>query len=321
VELVRKAWPGAPVVLGGVYATVCKDHCERTMEADHVVAGDAFPGLDRILSGLGLPASPARLDADSRPLLQPYRDAGVIRLNRGCPYSCRYCASRLVSGPFSAGDPERAFAELREIHSATGAVSFAFYDDALLVGRERVFAPFARRVIDWNRGLSFHLPNGIHLSCLDPETAALMKKAGFREIRLGFESASEDFHAEQDNKLDLDMLGGGVSILRDAGFAPEELSVYVLAGIPGQRREEVEESVRYAARHGVKVYVAEYSPVPGTPLWDQAVRVSRHGIGEEPLLHNNTFFPLEWEGFTLKDLEEVKSLAKGLRRQAGAPDG
>jgi hypothetical protein len=86
----------------------------------------------------------------------------------------------------------------------------------------------------------------------------------------------------------------------------------VLAGLPEQRAGEVEESIRYAASFGIRVQVAEYSPTPGSSLWPQAVRLSSFPLAEEPLTHNNTLLPMRWPGLTVRDLEELKALARRL---------
>jgi radical SAM superfamily enzyme YgiQ (UPF0313 family) len=100
--------------------------------------------------------------------------------------------------------------------------------------------------------------------------------------------------------------------LFSAGFDPRQITGYILAGLPGQRREEVEESLLHTAELGIRVRVAEYSPVPGTALWAEAVRRSRLPLAEEPLTHNNTLLPMQWAGLELEDLQRLKELARSL---------
>ncbi|MBN1410080.1 MAG: radical SAM protein [Spirochaetales bacterium] len=315
VDIVRKKHPRVPIVIGGIYATLCTDHCRKITGVDHVISGDAFPRLDEILASLRLPSRTILKTADYSELLESYKEAGIIRLNKGCPFSCRYCASRIVCGKFIPGNADDGLSELSRLHRLWGTACYAFYDDALLISKETVFLPFLEGVARKNLELRFYLPNGIHVSCLDDRTAQLMKKTGFREIRLGFESASEDFHAVMDRKLDLKMFEEGLRMLKLASFSSNEMAVYILAGMPGQHREEVEESIRYVSGLNVKPYVAEYSPVPGTGLWAESVRLSRYPLEEEPLTHNNSLFPLEWEKFSLKDLSGVKTLAAECRHR------
>jgi radical SAM superfamily enzyme YgiQ (UPF0313 family) len=312
VCMVRKIHGMVPVILGGIYATLCPEHCKKIIDADYIIEGNAFPGMIPVLQAHSLPVP--RDNTDTSLLIHPdiYSGAGVIRLNKGCPFMCRYCASRLVSGSFTKGNPGETFALLEHIYKKLDTRVFAFCDDALLCNKDEVFVPFLHMVINAGMPLSFYLPNGLHLQYLDRDTAGLMKKAGFREIRIGLESADNDFHHTMDNKLDIDSLGEKIHLLTDAGFQPGEIGLYILAGLPGQRKSEVAESVRFASQFGVRIFIAEYSPVPRSPLWKKSVKLSNYPLETEPLTHNNTILPMEWKHFTLSDLEEVKALAHSL---------
>jgi hypothetical protein len=312
IRAVRRFFPRVPVVLGGIYPTLCPEHARRQSGADFVISGPAFPELPELLRSLSLPASQSW--EEERLLLLPEAnwEAGVLRLNRGCPFSCAYCASHRINPGFSAGRPELLLRTVTEMHGRYGTRNFAFYDDALLAGKERAFLQFLESVLASGLRLSFFLPNAVHLCFLDVPTAAAMKRSGFREVRLGFESARPGFHDSLDRKLKPGMLAAGLETLFQGGFQPRDVIAYVLAGLPEQRAGEVEESIRYAASFGIRVQVAEYSPTPGSSLWPQAVRLSSFPLAEEPLTHNNTLLPMRWPGLTVRDLEELKALARRL---------
>jgi len=312
VRLLRRLHPGVPILLGGIYPTLCPDHARRVSEADHVVCGEAEEGLPAVLERLGLPV-PGGAPAEELALL-PEADwqAGVIRLNRGCPLACRYCASRRIHPEFVPGDPGRALQTTLALHRRFGTRHFAFYDDALLAGRQRGLVPYLERVIQAGLDLAFYVPNGVHVRYIDADTAVLMRRAGFREIRLGYESDQPEFHEILDRKLDPERVSEALESLVSAGFQRRQIQAYVLAGLPRQHREEVEQSVRSAAALGIQVRIAEFSPVPGSGLWDACLGSSRLPLAEEPLTHNNSALPLEWEGFRRQDMERLKSLAREL---------
>lgn len=313
VRIIRNSFPRVPVILGGIYASLCTEHAVRFSGADFVVSGAAFPRLGEILASLNLP--PSRGGNSEEMLLYPEisAEAGVIRINRGCPFNCSYCASRALSGPFRAGNPGDALQAVIKLHQFLGTRNFAFYDDALLADKERGIVPFLEGVISSGLSLNFYLPNGVHLRFLDYKVARLMKLAGFREIRMGFESSDLAFHQESGNKLEVPMLAEGIKILKSAGFRSEEINVYILVGLPGQYREEVEESIAFAAALGLRVRLASYSPVPGTALWEKSIRLSPLPLAEDPLTHNNTLLPLQWPRLNLDDLGALKGLARASR--------
>ena len=306
-ELCRRIHPGIPLVMGGVYASLLTGHCRRTCGPDFIVEGDGWPEISRILEKLRLPV-PA-LPPEEKYLLLPETnlDAVVLRLNEGCPFRCHYCASKALSSRFVPGDPEETFSFVEEA-CALGTRNFAFYDDALLINKEKVFLPFLERVIRSGRKLSFYVPNALHIRHLDPETLSLMRKAGFKEIRMGYESSDSEFQEKSDHKFSEDQFRGVMAALKKSGFDKKEAAVYILAGLPGQRREETEKSILTAQEAGAFCRIALYSPIPGTELWKKSLSLSRYPLSEEPLFQNNTLFPMEWEGFTRQDLERLKQL-------------
>ena len=133
---------------------------------------------------------------------------------------------------------------------------------------------------------------------------------------MGFESASDQFHSETGRKLQVEMLAGAVEELKSAGFVPRQISVYLLAGLPGQLPEEVEMSISYAASFGIRVRIAEYSPVPSTNLWAKSVQMSPFPLEEEPLTHNNSILPLQWARFGRSNLQSLKRMARALSPSA-----
>jgi hypothetical protein len=312
----RELYPHTPLIAGGLYASLMPEHCGLVTRAHAVVTGGRSADLAAWMRRFGLPPAPGEYPPFPFSASPVWKDAGVLRLNRGCPLECDYCASRLFFPRFEAGSARAAFHAFDAFRRA-GISNFAFYDDALLVHKEEVFMPFLEEVIE-SLGESgvcpprFYLPTAVHIQSLDERTARLMRRAGFQEIRMGFESSSGDFHKEHTPsgaKFRQEDFSACVRMLREAGFPEGSLSVYILAGLPGQRAEETEESIRRAASYGVRVRLAEFSPVPGSALWEKSVRLCRYPLEEEPLFHNNSFFPLEWEGFTRQDLRRLKALA------------
>jgi hypothetical protein len=317
IRIVRRVFPKAPIVLGGIYPTLCPEHAGACSEADLVIAGPAFPQLKDFLETRFLPTTAAPTAEELLLLPEANWEAGVLRLNRGCPMACAYCSSKVIEPRFNPGDPDLLFKTVREMHRCFGTRSFAFYDDALLCNKEQGLLPFLEKICRSELPLTFYLPNAVHLRHLDPDCATMMKRAGFAEVRIGFESALSEFHETLDTKLDTPMLADGLGHLLQAGFSPQRITAYVLAGMPGQEAEEVEMTVRHAARFGIRVQLAEYSPTPGSLLWPQAVRCSSFDLAAEPLTHNNSILPMRWRGFTLEDLDRLKSLSRSPLERSG----
>jgi radical SAM superfamily enzyme YgiQ (UPF0313 family) len=159
---------------------------------------------------------------------------------------------------------------------------------------------------------NFHTPNAMHIREIDEEVAELLFRSGFKTIRLGFESSNEATQIETGGKVNNQEFERAVKNLKRAGYSKEEIGVYIMAGLPGQRAGEVEESIDFVKKAGAKPMLVEYSPIPHTPMFEKAKKMSSFDLENEPLFHNNSILPCQWDGFTLKDYRRLK---EDLRRK------
>lgn len=314
---IRSTWPGAPVILGGTYATLCPEHARAVSGADVVLAGDGEITLPPVLSGLlggRVEFAVDREDLDSYPYpaldLAARPESVPLLTSRGCPFRCTYCASAILNRGFRVRDPIRVVDEIGHWQRLHGVRDFAFYDDALLVDPESRAVPMLEEIL--RRGLScrFHCPNGLHLREMSPRLAALMRRAGFRTIRFGFETTSAVRQKATGGKVTTGELRQAVAYLREAGYESREIGIYLLCGLPGQEIGEIEESIDLVRKAGARPLLAEYSPIPGTPLWEDALGQARYDIAAEPLYHNNTLLPCLRAGLSATDVQGLKNRAR-----------
>jgi len=304
ISIIRDISLSMPIILGGGYATLCSDHARRHSGADIVHTGsiegcrslEDIPGFDVSREALFTPA----LDLYQRLEYAP------ILTSRGCPFGCEYCASALLFGGYEAREPGEVVDEINRAYSA-GIRDFAFYDDALALSPARRLVPILEEILQRGIEARFHTPNGMHVQDIDDDLAALMRRAGFVTIRLGVETTATGA-ARRDKKLDPDSLPRVAEAFLKAGYKPGEAGAYLLAGLPGQQPEEVERDINAVRQMGLRPYLSEYSPIPGTTLFREAVDISRYDIEEEPLTHNNSILPCASETFTLDDLQRLKQM-------------
>jgi hypothetical protein len=197
-------------------------------------------------------------------------------------------------------------------------MDMAFYDDALLVNAPSHLVPILNAIVEKRIPCRFHLPNGIHARGLTREIAELMFRAGFKTICLGLETINPTRQGETGGKVGNQDIRTAIEFLRDAGFSSRDIGVYLMAGLPGQPWQEVEEGIEAVWRWGAIPRVAEYSPIPYTSLWEHAVRCSPYDLEGEPLFQNNSILPCHWEGFSWDDLEGIKARLQGrIRNEMG----
>ena len=318
IEVVKSVYPNVPVVLGGIYATLCPDHARQTCGADHVVTG---PGESTILplvaemTGWSPAAQFEADDLDTYPLPAmdlSHRLAHVPLLtSRGCPYRCAYCASFLLQPFAMRRSPENMVNEICLWHGRYGVRDFAFYDDALLVQADEHIVPLLTRIIEKEVSVRFHTPNALHIRKITASLARLMFRAGFHTIRLGLETTDFEDRRTMDRKVNEEEFLRNVGHLTAAGFEPGQVGAYLLAGLPGQDINGIENSIRVVQQAGITPVIAHYTPIPHTRMWPEAVAASRYDLESDPIYTNNAIFPCRSEAFSWETLTRLKNLAHG----------
>jgi radical SAM superfamily enzyme YgiQ (UPF0313 family) len=317
VRFAKEHFPRVPIVLGGIYATLCQEHAQRHIGADHVLPG---PGETRLLEQLKNltgyqsqdPSDAAGDNARIWPAfdLLDHLEYVCVLTSRGCPFSCPYCASAMLYSGFVRRHPAHVVDELEYWHEQYGVVDMAFYDDALLMDAGKHILPLLAEVRRRDLSLRFHTPNGVHVGALTPQVCEALHVSGFKTVRLGLETTDPSRQQQLGGKVEPGVFSAAMDNLIRAGFSPDRIGVYLLCSLPGQEPSEVAGSIRMVRDHGARPYLAEYSPIPGTPLWQEALRSSPFDLASEPLYHNNTILPCQSERFGLEDLQRLKQLCK-----------
>jgi len=317
IRLVKKHLPQVPVVLGGIYASLCHSHAAYHSGADHILPG---PGESQILQLLGElighrsgnTRGPVELDGSSWPAfdLLDQLDYVCTLTSRGCPYRCPYCASPVLYPGFSRREPTQVVDELEYWHETHSIVDVVFYDDALLLDSTDHILPLLAEVRRRGLPLRFHTPNAVHISGLSVQVCEALYSSGFKTVRLGLETADPERQRQLGAKVKPGAFSRAMANLTQAGFKPDHIGVYLLCGLPGQGPAEVAHSIRMVRDHGARPYLAEYSPIPSTPLWPEALRCSPFDLAGDPLYHNNSLLPCRSKRFGLEELQRLKQLCK-----------
>lgn len=316
IKIAKQIFPGVPVALGGIYVTLCPEHALKS-GADFIISGEGEQKVLALLEklfGNKTVFIPDANNLDSIPYpafdLLPVKEQYPILTSRGCPYNCTYCASHLLHMNFRQRDPINVVDEISFWQKNEGIKHFAFYDDALLVNPEEMAIPMLEEIIQRNLSCQFHCPNGLHLSEITGKMCKLLQRAGFRTIRFGFESSNISIQIDTGGKVNNEQLTIAVRYLKEAGYKSHEIGVYLLCGLPGQDAAEMLDSIRYVKSCGARPIIAEYSPIPGTALWESAVNSSPFDIKGEPLFHNNSLLPCQSEKLTFEMYQELKLITR-----------
>ena len=315
IDVIRSEYPAVPVILGGIYATLCTPHAIRFSGADEVVSGPGEKAILQIVERrTGFRATPGFIPEDLNtypcPAFDLQRRIGYIPIqtSRGCPFSCDYCASSKLNPIRMNRSPDSVVEEIRHWYSRFHVRDFTFYDDALLIDSRHYAEPLLQKVIESGMKVRFHTPNALHIREITPSIARLMKCAGFHTIRLGLETAVFDQGSRRDRKVTETEFQRSARSLRTAGFNAGQIGAYLLVGLPGQSYASVAESIRIVKDAGIRPIPAYYTPIPHTPLWSEAVKSSRYDLEADPVYTNNAIFPCQKEPFSWEFISNLKQL-------------
>jgi hypothetical protein len=208
VHMYHKRFPSARTVVGGIYASLMKRDCEvRT-------------GCDEVRAGVIEPAEKYFPDYD---LIKPFNggkpDYQIVHLSRGCWRQCSFCGTWRIEPR-----PESVDNVVSRIRDSTGRIAqkkLVFYDNNLLSlpNIESLLEELAdlkqRREILWCESQS-GFDGRVLLE--KPELAALIRKAGFRNLRVAWDWSMRD----------APMIANELRLLENAGFHSNDLYVFML---------------------------------------------------------------------------------------------
>lgn len=231
----------------------------------------------------------------------------MIITSRGCPHKCTYCSVHLIMGKrFRSRNPENIIKEIKECHEKFGIEIFDIEDDNFTYDRERS-KRLMRFIIDTfgEERIELSAMNGVSFATLDKELIGLMKKAGFKSLNLSLVSSSpsiKEYVKRPYSILDFDQ------VIKESVDAGLRIISYAIFGIPGQRLEDMIDTLIYLMGKRVLIGPSIYYPVPGTLLFENC---KQKGFLPDSLLkYRSTAFPIETEDFSRLDLVTIFRLTR-----------
>ena len=299
IELVNRIYPDVPIILGGIYSTLCYAHAKKISGADYVIKGNRIESLLLLLEkitgnkGNNYHKYNDYLDIAPYPGWDLYGKLDYICIitSRGCPFRCSYCASHQLSPELRFRNPAEVVREIAFWEKNKKVRDFVFYDDALLMHPQKKIVAVLNEIINMKMQLRFHLPNGIHAREIDDKIAEKMFQAGIHTIRLGFETVNHYVQLKTGGKINNIEFKNAVNCFLKAGFKTDQIGAYLLIGLPGQSVQEVKNSINFVKECGAHPRLARFSPIPGTKIWKKAKTYFNFKENVDPLFHNDALLP------------------------------
>ncbi|MCX7857345.1 MAG: radical SAM protein [Deltaproteobacteria bacterium] len=317
VNVIREVYPKTKIIVGGIYPSLCQEHARSSLNGvDLIVERN---GLQKLYTYIEEEFSypmwfkPGAYDLDDLPYpafdLYEKIDFAPLLTSVGCIFKCTYCATSYLCPKIKKRNTENVINEVLYWISL-GVKRFVLYDDCFLHDKEEHAVLILKRLKNLKESMEIFNPNALNAAFIDSKIAELLFASGFREVRIGLESTNPKFQKETGGKIDNSSFKNAVKFLKSAGFSQKNIHVYLLAGLPFQRWEEVKEAIDYVVDMGCTPHLAEYAPCPHTEMFEKYKKFSRFPLEEEPLFQNNSLFPFAWSGFSEEDLQFLKSYLK-----------
>lgn len=295
---------GKTVILGGVHPSVLPLSSIKESGADYVIIGEGEITFEELLLALEKNQDPYSVAGVFNPERQsefkhrdlikgldilPFPDweqmdpgkyqkaphgalvknfpVAPVVTTRGCPYSCKFCASpRFWGQRLRFRSPENVIAEIEYLIEKFNVREIHFEDDNLTFRREHVVS-ICNLILERGIKISWATPNGIRADRVDKDLLLLMKKSGCYYVAFGVESGNQKILENINKRETLVDVEKAVRLAHGLGIMTQGFFIF---GLPGETEETIKNSISFAKR--IPLDRAQFlilDVLPGSALWEE----------------------------------------------------
>lgn len=197
--------------------------------------------------------------------LHPYID---IFSGRGCPHTCIFCLwPEVMHGhQIRLRAPEKVVDEIEHDIGICPQVlqggEFFFEDDTFTINKENAMA-ICEEILRRKLNITFSV--NARTDTADKELFTLLKRAGCRELLVGFESGSDSMLATMQKRESIANARDFMALAKSSGL--DVHGCFVL-GLPGETKESIDATLAFACDLGLHtVQFSAAVPFPGTEFF------------------------------------------------------
>lgn len=208
--------------------------------------------------------------------LFPKEDIGEflhIRLSKGCPYACSYCAFPLRADKYKYLDIEYAKKELDAVRNIGTVKRLLFIDDSFNVPKAR-FKELLKMMIEQKYDFKWHC--FIRCDQCDEEMVELMKEANCEGVFVGLESANDKLLQGMNKTSRKEDFRRTIPLFKKAGFT---VFISIFTGFPGETYDTFQETIDFLKEVKPDFYRPQlWYCDPVTPIWHQRDKYGLNGV-------------------------------------------
>jgi anaerobic magnesium-protoporphyrin IX monomethyl ester cyclase len=221
----------------------------------------------------------------------------TVEASRGCPFACKFCITPDLYGSYRAAGVDRVIADLRDRLRYSNRVWFV--DNLFVVKREFTIA-LLTRMIDEGLGERGNYTCFLRVeNARDEELLPLLRRAGFTNVYVGFESLAASQQAEWNKSFRVREMADCVRTYHRHGLRVQGSFIF---GSDDHQPSDIEATMRWALDNDID-YLSFYVLIP-TQMAENACIPRRRMLAPSwDYVNGNyvTHFPLRMPPSVLQD--------------------
>ncbi len=221
----------------------------------------------------------------------------TVEASRGCPFACKFCITPDLYGSYRAAGVDRVIADLRDRLRYSNRVWFV--DNLFVVKREFTLALLGR-MIDEGLGARGNYTCFLRVeNARDEELLPLLRKAGFTNVYVGFESLSASQQGEWNKRFRMQEMADCVRTYHRHGLRVQGSFIF---GSDEHVPDDIEATTTWALDNDLD-YVSFYALIPTQMAENACVSRNRMLAPSWDYVNGNyvTHFPLRMPPSVLQE--------------------
>lgn len=227
------------------------------------------------------------------------KGSATVLSSRGCPFSCYFCASKVVNPVLRFRNPRLVYEEIKHLYDTYKIKTYRFSDEMFTANKEHV-----KKICELIKPLGLVWRVSARVKPLSLDILRIMRNAGCVEISFGVESFDNDVLKGLNKGTTAEDNYKAICMAKEVGMM---VRVLFMIRTPFQSPKTIEENIEWLSKCDYDtIAVTSFVPLPGTPIFNNPEQ-----FGIEILNKNlddyNFYFYGAGEKNELKDIIKIKN--------------